>query len=228
MTVLNHMKFEQKFRVWDLPTRLFHWGLLACVAGAFASAKVGGDAMRWHFYFGYAILTLLIFRVLWGFLGNRYARFSSFLPNPVAALRTLKGAAAPHLGHNPLGAFSVYALIASLTFQAVTGLFSNDDIASEGPLMVKVSKALSDQITGFHKINEKIIIALVLLHVAALIYYRAVKKEQLVRAMVTGDKVTSVAAVVNMAAQDSSGLRLRGLVVLVVSASVVWFLVNKF
>ena len=220
---------QQSTRVWDLPTRLFHWSLLACVVGCFACAKVGGDAMRWHFYFGYAVLILLIFRIVWGFVGNRYARFASFLPNPLAALRTLKGGAAPHLGHNPLGAFSVYALLGALAFQACSGLFSNDDIASEGPWMVKVSKELSDQITSWHKINEKIIIVLVLLHIAALIYHRVVKKERLVAAMVTGDKSAPISAdaAQTLAAQDHAALRWRGLAVLLAAAGAVWVLVNK-
>lgn len=182
--------------------------------------------MQWHFYFGYAILTLLVFRLAWGFGGNRYARFSSFLPNPAAALRTLKGAAAPHLGHNPLGALSVYALLCALLFQAISGLFSNDDIASEGPWVVKVSKELSDQITRLHKINEKVIITLVLLHLAALIYYHAVKKERLIRAMITGDKTVSSAIAGEQSAEDNSALRLKGLAILVAAATAVFCLIS--
>jgi cytochrome b len=212
-------------RVWDLPLRLFHWALLACVIGSFTSVKIGGDAMRWHFYFGYAILTLMLFRIVWGFVGSRYARFSEFAPNPLAAWRTLRGAVSGTLGHNPAGALSVYAFLVSLSFQVVSGLFSNDDIASEGPWVIKVSKALSDQITGLHKINEKILIALVVLHIAAIAYYHFVKKERLVKAMVTGDKTVSE-PMKQLAAIDDTGLRLRGLFVFGACVAVVCLVVN--
>ena len=219
-------------RVWDLPTRLFHWGLLICIIGAFASVKAaqkwGPDAMQWHFYCGYAILTLLLFRIIWGFVGNRYARFSSFLPNPLAAWRTLRGAAASHLGHNALGAWSVYGLLCALSFQAVTGLMSNDDIVNEGPWVIKISKSLSDSITGFHKLNEKVIIGLVLLHIAAIVYYKRVKKEPLTRARVVGDKIVhNQLDVSSLSAMDDAPLRFRALVVFVCSAATVWVLVNK-
>ncbi len=214
-------------RVWDLPLRLFHWSLLICVIGAFASAKIGGNAMKWHFYFGYTLLTLMLFRLVWGFVGSRTARFSSFPPNPMAAWRTLRGAVSNYLGHNPAGALSVYALLCSLSFQAFSGLFSNDDIASEGPLMVKVSKEMSDQITSMHKINEKIIIGLVLLHLAAIVYHRYAKKERLVQAMLTGDKDVESGLEQAISVQDDVALRLRGLAVFVSCAALVWLVVNK-
>jgi cytochrome b len=214
-------------RVWDLPLRLFHWSLLVCVIGAFASAKIGGEAMRWHFYFGYSMLVLMLFRIIWGFVGSATARFSSFPPNPAAAWRTLRGAVSSYLGHNPAGALSVYALLCSLSFQAVSGLFSNDDIASEGPWMVKVSKELSDQITSWHKINEKIIIALVLLHLAAIAYHRYAKKERLVQAMLTGDKTLEGGVNQAAAVQDDTAIRLRGALVFAGCAAFVWLVVNK-
>ncbi len=214
-------------RAWDLPLRLFHWSLLICVIGAFVSAKIGGNAMRWHFYLGYAILALLLFRIIWGFVGGHTARFSSFSPDPMAAWRTLRGAVGSYLGHNPAGALSVYALLCSLTFQAVSGLFSNDDIASEGPWMVKVSKELSDQITSWHKLNEKIIIALVLLHLLAILYHRFVKKHALISAMITGNKPASEAPEQAVAVQDDRWLRLRAAGLFALCAAVVWWLVNR-
>ena len=224
MTTTEHQTTIQQvsIRIWDLPTRLFHWSLLVCIVGSFtcvkAASKYGPALMQWHFYFGYAVLTLLLFRLVWGVLGNRYARFGSFLPNPLAAWRTLRGAPAPHPGHNPLGAGSVYALLFCLLAQSVSGLFSNDDIANEGPFVVKISKDLSDTITGWHKLNEKIIIGLVLLHLAAITYYRYVKKERLVKAMVTGDKQGAV----GFAAQDNAALRWRALAVFAACALLVW------
>ncbi len=109
-------------RIWDLPTRLFHWGLAISIAGSIISIKTGHT--DWHFRFGYLILTLLLFRLVWGFAGPRYARFSSFPPSLAAAWAYVRGRAAPTPGHSPLAAWSVYALLASCTFQVVSGLFS--------------------------------------------------------------------------------------------------------
>ena len=109
-------------RIWDLPTRLFHWGLVVCVVGSIISANVGGNALAWHFRFGYAILALLLFRLVWGFVGPRYARFSSFAPDPLAALRHLRNGAPITPGHSPLGALSVYAMLVVLAVQAARSL----------------------------------------------------------------------------------------------------------
>lgn len=178
-------------KVWDLPTRLFHWTLVLTIIASFVSIKTGN--IEWHFRFGYCTLVLLSFRIIWGFAGNRYAKFSSFKPSFSGALATLKGKASNTLGHNPLGAWSVYAMLLALLFQAVSGMFANDDIMSQGAWARFISNDLSAQITRLHKINEKIIMALVLLHLAAIAYYRFVKKEKLVKAMVTGEKAVSEA-----------------------------------
>ena len=112
----------RKIRLWDLPLRLFHWSLLVCVAGAVATAEL--DAMDWHPRFGYAILALLLFRLIWGFVGSTHARFASFVRGPgtvLAYLHSMKDNKGPSIGHNPLGALSVLALLATLLFQAISG-----------------------------------------------------------------------------------------------------------
>jgi len=216
---------ERPVRVWALPTRLFHWALVALVIASFVTIKVGGNWVQWHFYSGYAILTLILFRLVWGVVGGRYARFGSFLFGPSAVLATLRNApGAPRtLGHNPLGALSVFALLIVTGLQAVGGLFANDDIASEGPLVKFISKALSDRLTSLHHLNEKVILALVLLHVAAIVYYLVRKRENLVRPMLTGDKPEGDPA---LASRDDAGLWLRAALVLAGSAGVVWYVVN--
>ena len=110
-------------RIWDLPTRLFHWALAACVIGLVITAKVGGNAMEWHFRLGYAVLALLVFRVVWGLIGGRWSRFSAFLYSPARLVRYLRGNAHPEdsAGHSPLGALSVFALLAVLGAQVGTG-----------------------------------------------------------------------------------------------------------
>jgi cytochrome b len=212
-------------RVWDLPTRLFHWALAALVAFSIVTANVGGNWVQWHFYSGYAILTLIAFRLVWGFAGGRYARFSSFLFGPSAILATLRGdPGAPSTpGHNPLGSLSVYALLASIGLQAAIGLFANDDIASEGPLAKFVSKALSDRLTALHHQNADLIIALVVLHLLAIAFYLLRKRENLVRPMLTGDKP---AIEPRLASRDDAALRARAALVLAVCAAAVWWLVS--
>ncbi|MGY6271141.1 cytochrome b/b6 domain-containing protein [Achromobacter denitrificans] len=171
--------------IWDLPTRLFHWALVASLVGAFVSVKLGGLYMDWHVRFGCAALGLVLFRLLWGFIGPRYARFTQFLRGPAAVARYLKGAAAP-AGHNPLGALSVVALLLVVGFQAVSGLFTTDDIMTQGPLFGHVSETLSGAMTSWHKLNEWVIIGMVALHLAAVAWYSIVRRKRLVRAIITG------------------------------------------
>ena len=210
-------------RVWDLPTRLFHWLLAACVAGSLVSVNLGGNAIGWHFRFGYAIMALLLFRVLWGLVGPRYARFSAFPPSPAAALRYLRGELNDSPGHNPLGALSVYALLAALALQVGTGLFATDDIMWDGPLKALVSNATGEWLTRLHRINRFVVIALVALHLAAIAWYVRVRKESLVRPMITGDKMLERA----LPAADGARERLLALALFGASVAAVWALVTR-
>ena len=178
-------------RVWDLPTRLFHWMLAVCFVGLLITGSIGGSAMSFHFRFGFAMLALLLFRLVWGFVGGRWTRFSSFLFSPRSTLAYLRGTSPPeHLvGHNPLGALSVWALLAFLTAQVATGLVSDDEISFAGPLTHLVSNATVSLATGYHTdIGKLILLGLVLLHLVAVVYYTR-RKHKLVSAMVHGDKL---------------------------------------
>lgn len=176
--------------VWDLPTRLFHWLLVALVTTSFVTVEIGGNAMRIHEWSGFAILALLLFRVGWGIWGSRTARFAAFVRGPKAVLAyagTLWGKESPvYFGHNPLGGWSIVAMLAALFVQAGTGLFANDDIMTEGPLYGWVSKAASDLITDVHQWNQGLIVALVAVHVSAIVFYFVVKRENLLTPMITG------------------------------------------
>ena len=178
-------------RVWDLPTRLFHWALVVCVIGLITTAQLGGAAMLWHFQLGYFTLSLLLFRIVWGWVGGRWSRFSSFLYSPAALWRYIKQPTAPHpsVGHSPLGALSVFALLAVLLLQVSSGLMSDDEISNAGPLSRFVSGYLVSNATDYHKnIGKFILLGLALLHVAAIFFYLFKKKENLISPMVTGDK----------------------------------------
>lgn len=184
---------EHPIRVWDLPTRVFHWVLALTIVGSVISAKVGGNAMTWHFRLGLLALALVVFRLLWGFVGGRWSRFASFVYAPATLLRYLRGQAAPgeHLdvGHNPLGSLSVFALLAIVAVQITTGLLADDEIANAGPLNRFVSSATGSSATGWHKEwGQWLLLALVALHVAAIVFYRLRHRKDLVRPMVVGDK----------------------------------------
>ena len=178
---------REKFRLWDLPTRLFHWTLVVAVVAAIASGQLGGNLIDWHGRIGLFIVGLLAFRLVWGVAGSTYARFPQFLPTPGKIAAYLRGEWHGE-GHNPLGALSVFALLALLTAQAGSGLFANDDITFAGPLFDLAGKNLSNRLTGIHYLVSNAIYALVALHVAAIAFYGHVRKQKLVRPMLTGWK----------------------------------------
>lgn len=172
-------------RIWDFPTRLFHWALAVCVIGAYVSVKLGGLYMDWHLRFGLATLGLIVFRVLWGLVGPRYARFATFVRGPGTIKRYLQGAVTS-AGHNPLGALSVIAMLALLGFQATSGLFISDDIMTQGPLYGRFDESLSSWFGAWHHRNEWIIVGLVALHLIAIAWYTFVRRQRLVGPMITG------------------------------------------
>lgn len=209
------MATPHKIRVWDLPTRLFHWLLVACIAGSYVTIKVGGLWVDYHLLFGYGVLGLILFRIVWGFVGPKPARFSHFVRGPGAVIAYLKGSHVRDTGHNPLGALSVVAMLVLLGYQAVTGLFATDDILSSGPLSARVSSDLSSTLTGLHKLDEWPILILIGLHVLAIIWYRIGKKQKLAAAMITGDAPADEFHSAATATQDTWGIRGRGLVIAV-------------
>lgn len=180
---------RKQIRLWDLPTRLFHWLLALSVIGAIVSGQTGGNLMEWHGRTGLAIIGLITFRLAWGILGTTYARFGHFFPTAAKVKAYLKGEWKGH-GHNPLGALSVFGLLGLLAVQAVSGLFANDDIAFVGPLFELVDKNLSNRLTGLHHLAANLLFALVGLHLVAIAYYVHVKKDNLLKPMLTGWKET--------------------------------------
>ncbi len=182
----------RQVRVWDIPVRLFHWSVVALVATLFVTAELLDDAIELHAKAGYAVLALVLFRILWGFFGSRTARFIDFVRGPGTVLsyaRTLP-AREPHFiaGHNPLGGWMVVALLLGLLVQATLGLFSNDDILFDGPLSHLVTKETSDLLTGWHHELFDGLLILVVLHVAAVAFHKIYKGENLTLSMLTGNK----------------------------------------
>ena len=194
-------------RVWDLPVRLFHWALVLLVVSCFLTGWNGGNWMIWHGRAGIGIIGLVTFRLVWGFIGSTYARFTTFVRGPGAIIEYLMGKWCG-AGHNPLGALSVLGLLAVLGFQSISGLFGNDDIAFNGPLYVLVSKETSDWIVGWHRQTSWLLLTLIVLHLGAISFYRFVKKDDLITPMLTGRKSFCVECPV----KDASGGGFRAFV----------------
>lgn len=201
-------------RVWDLPTRVFHWLLAATVAGSLITAWF--DAMAWHFRFGLMALSLLAFRLVWGFVGGRWSRFASFVYAPGTLLRYLRGRSRPDegldVGHTPTGALSVFALLLILLVQVGTGLVADDEIAHIGPLNRFVTGDTASSATSWHKsVGQYVVLALLALHILAIVWYRVKKRVDLVTPMLNGDKPLPPAT---PASADGTAQRVLALVVL--------------
>lgn len=177
--------------VWDLPTRLFHWTLVVLMVAQWWTAE-SSSTMDWHVWGGYAVLALVLFRLIWGFAGSETARFSHFVRGPGATLdyfkSLLRGETPIHLGHNPMGGWSIVAMLVLLLVQAGTGLFANDDILIEGPLYAWVSKSTSNWLTTVHKLNFNLLLLLIAVHLSAVLFYLLVKRENLIHPMLSGHK----------------------------------------
>lgn len=213
-------------RVWDLPTRIFHWSLAACVIGSVATAWSSDSWLEVHAKLGYGSLALLVFRLLWGVVGGHWSRFRSFLYSPASTVAYLQGRSHPdHLvGHNPLGALSVFGMLVVLLAQVGTGLVSDNEEAFTGPLNRHVSTATALAATWYHRaVGQWLVVAVVALHVAAILYYVLKKRENLVRPMLGGDKE---AAPGTASSADGAGQRLLALALFACCAFGVWWVVR--
>lgn len=181
-----------RVKVWDLPTRLFHWTLAVLVLLQYGTAEWHWLDMDWHFRFGYATLALLLFRVVWGFVGSRTSRFTDFMRGPRRVAGYLHEMWADSgirtLGHNPLGGWSIMALLLCLALQVATGLFASDDITVFGPLNARVSEDTAALLTSIHKVNQNVLLALVVLHVCTVLFYLLVRRDNLIAPMLHGFK----------------------------------------
>ena len=208
--------------LWDAPVRLFHWALVVLVAFSVVTAKVGGNWMEWHVRSGYCILTLLLFRLAWGFAGSPTARFSGFLRGPRAALEYWGALRARNLppvtGHNPLGGWMVLLMLTILLTQASSGLFADDEIATQGPLTGMVSSAVVERMSALHSWNQYFIFGAVALHLAAIATYQWRLKVNLLGPMVHGGELPGNAA-------PRRGSIIVAAALLLAAASLVYFLV---
>ena len=192
---VNMSTQNTRLRIWDRPVRLFHWTLILLVALSYASGKSGAWSL--HFVSGYAILTLVLFRILWGFFGSENARFAHFLKSPLAALRQLARLAKRdqdrETSHNPAGGWMVVVLLSLLLVQGLSGLFANHDpgfsYSQHGPLALKVSEATQESLSAWHLAGQRYLVFAIALHVLAIMLYKLVKGHELVMPMLTGEKL---------------------------------------
>lgn len=218
---------DTHLKIWDLPTRVFHWLLVISFIAAYVTNWLGVSYFVYHLWVGYFVVILLVFRILWGIVGTHHARFVNFVRHPIEsvryALHLTKGKAESYPGHNPLGALMVLTLMLVLLLQAVTGLFANDEIFNIGPLYGYVSHELSLKLTAVHKELFYWILGAVVIHVGAVLFYVFFKRENLIKAMVTGKK--PVDGLHEAKTIDSSRIWLALVLVVIISALLAWIIV---
>lgn len=219
---------EADVAVWDAPVRIVHWLLVLLLAALLVTGLVGNDWLVWHMRAGLAMLTLVLFRILWGFFGSRNARFAAFVRGPRAVARYARSLGARaheiHATHNPLGAWMVIALLAALLLQCSLGLFTNDDILYEGPLVRHITKDLSDTLSSLHRRWWWVIVVLASLHIGAVAAYYVMLRDNLVQPMFTGRKRLPQGTADAAAARASAALAIA---LLALCAGAVWWLVTK-
>ena len=212
--------------IWDLPLRVFHWSLAIAVAICLYTGLDGGFyIMDWHMLSGYVVLGLLLFRLAWGIVGPRHARFSSFLRGPRAIWYWLRDAARlrppPTIGHNPVAGWFIVLLLMALLLQAVTGLFASDDIFTSGPLRSLAPELYQRLANRIHRQGEWVIGALVAIHLAAILVHRFVFRDHLLMPMITGRRKDAPAT-----AGIGSHRLLTGLVLAAGATGLTWYIVN--
>lgn len=185
----------EKHLIWDLPLRIFHWCFAMTILGSWYTSEQEGELIELHMQFGYVALALIIFRVLWGVVGPKHARFSNFLPSPktlISYLRETKENESTHKtpGHNPLGALMIVLMIILIAAQAISGLFINDDIFSSGPYYGSIGKELEAIMSFVHHNTFNVMIIAIAFHLIAITFYWRVKKQNLVLPMITGTKTS--------------------------------------
>lgn len=225
---MPHTLSLHRIRIWDLPTRSFHVLLALCVVGLIATGEIGGALMQLHFWLGYAVLTLVLFRLIWGFFGGHWSRFVNFVPSPLELLAYLQALrhqqAGRSVGHNPLGALSVLALLSTLLLQVLSGFMTDDEISNAGPWVALVPSDWVSLASEYHtEVGKVVLIVLIALHVGTVLFYKRINNDDLITPMLTGDKVLTEQV---RDSRDTLTSRLFALSILVGCAYLVYRLVT--
>lgn len=214
----------QKRLVWDLPVRLFHWILAICLVVQWFTAEVIDNAMDFHFYLGYFILGLILFRLIWGFIGPKYARFNSFVAGPKAMINYLKSLGSdnytPPVGHNPVGGLMLPLVLILVAIQGITGLFTSDDIVHSGPYYHTVSDAIQTSLQWLHHQVFSFLWIFIAVHITVILWYRFGLKHDLIKPMFHGKKT------VNEDQAIGHSQLLKALILMVLVAVFIYWLVE--
>jgi cytochrome b len=189
---INSQIQKHPVKVWDFSIRLFHWSLVILIGFLWWSGTEG-EEMDNHVLAGYSVLALISYRIIWGFLGSHHAKFVNFVRSPIKTIKAIPEVISVrsdshYVGHNPIGGWMVVLLILALMAQGITGLGTTDDIFIDGPLVAYLDDDLISLFSSLHHQIADLLIALVILHLAAVLYHDAIKRERLIKAMVTGIK----------------------------------------
>lgn len=224
----NLITENKQIKIWDLPVRIFHWLLVLTIIAAYATNSLGVSYFKYHVWCGYMVIVLVCFRVLWGFVGTYHARFTSFIRNPVTAFKYamsyFKRNSSHYAGHNPLGAVMVVILLVGLLVQAISGLFANDEIFNLGPLYGYVSNELSLRLTSLHRQLFYWILGAIALHVLAVLVHVFFKRENIIKAMLTGKKNFTFYSEVRPI--TSSKIWLAIAILILLSAGLAWIILH--
>jgi cytochrome b len=215
-----------KFLVWDLPVRLFHWLLVISLFASWYTSDGERNLIDYHLKIGYFTLGLILFRVIWGIVGTKYSKFSQFIPNRNSLISYLKNFKqeknSPHLGHNPLGGLMVVLMLTLILSQAISGLFMNDDVFTSGPYYESVDKSVQSFMAFIHHTVFDLIVLVSILHIGAIFYYIIAKKINLIIPMITGYKISSND---NNNGIKSSRLLLAAIIIIIVVVFLYWLVV---
>jgi cytochrome b len=212
--------------IWDLPLRIFHWLFACTVIASWYTSDQDNDLIELHMQLGYFAIGLLIFRVLWGFVGTKHSLFISFIPTPNRLFLYIKNMSnnriEDSIGHNPLGSLMVILMIILISLQAISGLFINDDVFSSGPYYESVSKEIEQVMVFLHHNVFDFMIGAIILHLVAIGYYVRIKKQSLILPMITGKKTVKMSNTVGI---KHSKLWMALLVLTVAAVFVYWLVV---
>ncbi|WP_334039346.1 cytochrome b/b6 domain-containing protein [Alteromonas macleodii] len=215
----------QKTLIWDIPTRLFHWLIVASLLAQYATVEWLENKVQWHFYIGYFTLFLIVFRIIWGFVGTQHAKFSSFITGPRKVFNYIKTLfnrhSEPAIGHNPLGGWFVVVMLVLLAIQAVSGLFMTDDIFLDGPYRQLAGEETLALMNTLHHLAFDVLLYVIALHIGAVIFYSVYKKQKLVPAMVHGNKESATAGI-------TDSRILRAFVVALIAAAAVYVAIEVY
>ena len=200
--------------LWDLPTRLFHWLLVSCVVLAWVSAEF--ERYDLHEWVGYTLIVLLLTRLLWGLVGSVHSRFTDFIAGPKRIIGYIKGEGSPTPGHNPLGGWSVVALLSLLLLQAFSGLFNSDDVLFSGPLYYAADSDFRDLMGSVHDIAFNVLLGLIILHILVVCYHQFLKKDSMITAMIRGFAA-------DRAGREAPVAAWKALLLVVIVAGLLWW-----